>query len=52
MEVGVQDTPVFVFQSYYNRVAALDKSRAFGANTLRGFRACTGGDYRRYGFAP
>ena len=34
MEIGVQDTSVFVFQNYYNRVAALDKSTAFGANTM------------------
>jgi hypothetical protein len=50
MEVGVQDTPVFVFQSYYDRVAALDKSKAFGANTLR--IDMYWGDYRRHGFAP
>jgi hypothetical protein len=50
MEVGVQDSPVFVFQTYYNRVAALQRSMAFGTNTLR--IDMYWGDYKRYGFGP
>lgn len=50
MEVGIQDTPVFVFQTYYSRVGALQKSIAFGVNTLR--IDMYWGDYRRYGFGP
>src|SRR6266516_4297482 len=50
MEVGIQDTAVFVFQSYYNRVAALDRSKAFGVTTLRIDMYWDA--YRRYGFGP
>lgn len=49
-EVGVQDNPVFVYQRYYTRDAALQRARQFNARTVR--LEMYWGDFIRYGYGP